>query len=693
LGGGVRKRRYRTIGPERLRATSKPMPAPRFRAQTTAAAGRVFGRSSGRVSLPVRVWGRLPGRRGPDSAATAAALLAALALFAGLALFGARWHWVEEAGSAERDGYVAQAEEILAGNLPRDPYRPALYPLLVAGLARLGLAPFTAARLLANAAAAGLALAAFAFGRRLAAPLASPLSSPGAPPPKGSPGERRAGRHAGTLAGGLAFAATAVNPNLWILGQHVTTDMPFAALAAGALLAGFAYLERPGRGAALAAGACLGLAAFTRANAWFLLPALAAAWWLASRSATRAGGGPHEAAAASVATGPATGAEAEPGGEGEAVVQANPAPGRRRLGDLALTAAAGLLLVLPHFLLRRAVFGDPFHDENWKNLAWKLHGHPDWSYLERVPFAGPGELLRADLGAILAGGIVELGRFLASGLGQLLGTPLHALVFAAGAAVMLAARPRAAGWLLGAGAVFLAGVAFSFFTWGRLLLVLLPLANALAFAPLGVALAGRWGGRRVGARALTAATLAAAALVAVLALVGVLAVKTAFYRLPAFVERHPYEEVAALRRLAEGVPPGTVLAGTSPFAGRYLDRPYVAVPDAFGPEVGAPERYLSRLRRLLAEERVAYLVIGAGDLRDRPPSLLAEEPPAPWLHGAGQGKTVRVWRVSPIAGEPPPEAASGPAGALASTCGQFAAGRRRRPEFPGPRAPGPAPLC
>jgi hypothetical protein len=52
--------------------------------------------------------------RGLDRAGRLA-LLAALLLFAGLALFGQRYHWVEEAGSAERDGYVRQAEQLLAG--------------------------------------------------------------------------------------------------------------------------------------------------------------------------------------------------------------------------------------------------------------------------------------------------------------------------------------------------------------------------------------------------------------------------------------------------------------------------------------------------------------------------------------------------------------------------------------------------
>ena len=183
------------------------------------------------------------------------ALLAAFILFIAFALFGARWHWVEEAGTAERDGYVAQAEQILAGSLPRDPFRPLLYPLLTAGLALLTRNAFLAARLLSNLAAAALAWQCWAYGRRLGGP----------------------------AAGTWAMALAAVNPNLWILGQHVSTDMFFAALAAGALLAGLRYLEEPGLGTALAGGALLGLAAFTRSNAVFLVPPLLAAWWLARR--------------------------------------------------------------------------------------------------------------------------------------------------------------------------------------------------------------------------------------------------------------------------------------------------------------------------------------------------------------------------------------------------------------------------
>jgi hypothetical protein len=141
-------------------------------------------------------------------------------------------------------------------------------------------------------------------------------------------------------------------------------------------------------------------------------------------------------------------------------------------------------------------------------------------------------------------------------------------------------------------------------------------------------------------------TLARAGTLAALGLVLLLAAKTFIFRLPAFVERHPVREVTMVRALAAATPPGTVLAGTSPFLGRYVERRYVDLPDAFGAEIAEPARYYARLERLLGDEGVDYLVAGRLDLRDRPAGLLAEQPPVPWLAPAGGDEEVRVWRVS-----------------------------------------------
>ncbi len=497
------------------------------------------------------------------------ALLASLLLFIGLAQFGARYHWVEEAGTAERDGYVGQAEQLLAGDLPQDPFRPPLYPLLTAGL---GLAigdPFTAARLVSNLAAAALAWIAWRTGRELGGP---------------SRGER---------VGGWAFALVAVNPNLWIIGQHTTTDMTFGALAAGALLTGLIYLRRPGPHPAWIAGALLGIAAFTRGNAIFLLPGLLLAFLFAGR------------------------------------------PIAPRLRHLIYAALAALPVCAALWAWRLAAFGDPFHDENWKNVAFKLYGYPDWSYLDRVPFHSLGEIVRADPLGIVRGGFAELGRFATSGLAQLVGTPLHAALFVAAGVWLIIRKDRAAGWLLGAGFLFLVALAFSFFAWGRLLLCLLPAAGAITFAALF--------GERPNPHGRTPVRKLALGLAAVLVLS--LGTKTAFRRLPAFVDRHPYWEVATLRQIERKLPPGTRLGGTSLFLDRYLTHPYVAIPDAFGPELHEPRLYLERLKHLVRAERIDYLVIGELDLRDRPKSLIGLAPPAPWLVPVERGAGGVVWRV------------------------------------------------
>lgn len=511
------------------------------------------------------------------------ALLASAALFLVLALFGARYHWVEEAGTAERDGYVSQAEELLRGKLPRDPYRPLLYPLLTAAFTSVAGDPFAVARTLSNLAAAALAWLAFAFGQRLG----------------------------GAAVGGWAMALTAVNPNLWIIGQHVTTDLCFAAFAAASLLAGLSYMEGEGSavsaasrplGAAVVAGATFGLAAFTRSNAWFLLPGLFLAWWWA------------------------------------------PGSRRRRLLHLAAALGVALLVLAPHWALRYRVFGDPFYSEAWKNLAWKLYGFPDWSYLERVPFAGVWEVIQHDPVAVVRGGLRELGRFFHSGLAQLLGTWVHVVLFVAGSVVAVHRWGRRGAYLLWSGGAFLALTAASFFTWGRLLLVLLPFANALA--------ASTWRASGPAQPALQSRAPATSwkrpvRLLGAVSMVLLLATKTVVFRLPAFVDRHPYVEVATARYLAAGLPPGRVLAGTSPFLGRYLERRdrYLYIPDAFGAEVESPELYFRHLAPLLRDHGVVYLVAGEVDLRSRPRVLVGQGEAVEWLSPHALGRGVWVWRV------------------------------------------------
>ena len=70
------------------------------------------------------------------------------------------------------------------------------------------------------------------------------------------------------------------------------------------------------------------------------------------------------------------------------------------------------------------------------------------------------------------------------------------------------------------------------------------------------------------------------------------------------IDRHPVAEIATLRALEEELPEDRSLAGLTPFLDRYLERPYVALPDAFGEEVTDPELYFRRLRPILEDEDV-----------------------------------------------------------------------------------------
>ncbi len=252
-----------------------------------------------------------------------------------------------------------------------------------------------------------------------------------------------------------------------------------------------------------------------------------------------------------------------------------------------------------------------------------------------MPYSGLLDVVLEDPAAVAREGGNELVRFLLgfeAGLGQLLGTWVHSLFFLSGLWFAVRARPREAGWLAFAWVSFLLAVAFSFFAWGRLLLVLIPPSYGLMFYTVGAPVQG-WSRR--------------AEMALALGLVGLLAVKTFAFRLPAFVDRHPYREVAVLKRLDASLPPGAGLAGTSPFLGRYLGRRYIALPDAFGPEIEDPRLYFEKIEPLLRRSGAAYLVAGQIDLRDRPVSLIESKSPVSWLQLVRKEDDVTVLRILP----------------------------------------------
>lgn len=511
---------------------------------------------------------------------------ASLTLFALLAVHGARAHPMEIVDGAEQDQHVAQVDRFLAGELPRDPIRPPLYPLLAAAVASLGLEPFAAARAVSNGASAALAALAWGIARRLGGP----------------------------VSGWIAFALVAAHPFVWTGGQEATTDPLFAALGALSWLCALEWLARPERRMAVAWGAALGLAWLTRGSAIFLLPG----FLLLPLFARRAGGEER---------------------------------GRRR-HDLVAAALACVAVGLPLLALRWDQFGDPFHDENWRSLAFKLYGEGDWSYLERAPFGGVLGVVAADPGRFVVGGLEQLLVLLRSGARMLFGHVAVALSAVAGLA--LARRRSSALWLATAALTYGIALAFAFYSWHRFLSILLPVA--LAFVAVSLGEPGRELLARIAPRALARwpRAPAAAGAAATLCVLGAFAGRTTREAIPRFVAAHPIAEARLLRELAGSLPPGSGIAGTRSFLARQVPgNRYVALPEPLGEELERPELYLERMRALFERERIGWLVAGAVGLGGRPRALLDERPPAEWLRAEHGDGSARLWRVVGLRDRPP----------------------------------------
>lgn len=281
-----------------------------------------------------------------DRAAYLLAALFTLLVF----LFGWQFHPVQSVG-AESDHYVERADALLAGEIPADPYRPLLYPLLAAaGGAVLG-DTFFAAKLVSNLAAGCLVLLCYLIGRSCF------------------------GREVGLFA--LVCAIT--NTQLVQAGVLAATDVLFSALSALVLLLALRTTDELRLSRAALLGAVFGLTFFTRYTALAVLPAIGLALVLA------------------------------------------PASLDRKLKAFGVFGLAAVLVLVPHMALTYAVFEAPFYTETWKNLAFKLYGNSDWSYLQRVPFDGLMHVIANDPLLFVRSALYEWYQFATARLPALLG--------------------------------------------------------------------------------------------------------------------------------------------------------------------------------------------------------------------------------------------------------------------------------
>jgi hypothetical protein len=472
--------------------------------------------------------------------------------------FGAAHHPIEEVNSGEWDNYVAQIDRVRNGELPTDPYRPALYPIASAATGALLGDSFAGARTVSSLFAALFVLSAFLVGRRL-------MSS---------------------TVGLFAATAMMLNHNVIRFGVHATTDMMFAGLAGMMVFAALRVSSNARFADIIHLALWFAMSYFTRYTAVGLLP-LAAITIVAGRS------------------------------------------GRRALPGLLVFALASVVFLLPHFVLTWKAFGDPLHNENWRNLAFKLYGNWDWTYLAGNPFDGTWSVIAHDPVRFLSSAARETAKFGALTLGHLGGYWLAGWLFTAFslAGIYVAARrpTRHRLVLLAFIAGYVLVICTFFYTSPRFMLPVIPACYVLAGCWLVVASTPR---RRI------------AALSTALVFLVITAVATA-REIPGFIDSHPLEELRAIERLEHEYGTGIAVLGTAPYFQRHLACEYRVL--KFRERVSTDDEFVAQLQRHAQD--ADFVVIGRLTGRGVPAMLVDATATPSFLEVVEANSAVAVYRV------------------------------------------------
>jgi hypothetical protein len=474
-------------------------------------------------------------------------LTAALLLF--LLLFGQQYHVIESVGSEEYDGYPDKAEQIRSGTLPRDPYRPLLYPAVSAGIGALLNDTFAGSRVTSSLFACLLLLMAYLIGRLLF----------------------------GEKAGLFVVAALALNYNVLTIGMNTTTDMMFSGLALCVIYVSLRANEGLNAGNVILLALFFALAYFTRYTAAFLIPAVLMSLMYVSSSASR----------------------------------------KKVVYMLLLCIGATALFLVPHFYITTKIFGSPFYNENWKNLAFKLYGGWDWTYFQRCPYNGLLQVLLSSPSAFIISSVLEIAKFFYSTLlylgGGGIAGALFAAAFLAGLYNELCVSDRRKIIVIAFLFIYVILSCSFFYSSPRFMLLILPLCYMFCGKfLLSDVFAGSFHlkGIRIGRR-----------IPVITVFLIVLGLSSARH-MNWYIDTHPVKELEAAIKLEETFGSGITVLGTFPFFKRYVEYDYIELEDAFGEEQTSDSLYFRKVRRIAEEKNADYVIIGRLSLGSRPKALL-----------------------------------------------------------------------
>ncbi|MFC1851156.1 ArnT family glycosyltransferase [candidate division CSSED10-310 bacterium] len=398
----------------------------------------------------------------------------------------------------------------------------------------------------------------------------------------------------------FALLALMLNYNTIIEGVHVMTDMTFSALALLTLLLTiYAYNNLRGSTVLLPA-LSFSLAYFTRYTAVALIPTIIISFFYLPAAQ----------------------------------------PLKKALNRLALFILATALFLLPHFILTTHVFGNPFYNENWKNLAYKVHPRLMWAVNGPPPFDGLWSVIAYAPSKFFMLSWQEGWRFIYPRLSILGGEGIAGVLFTAatlaGIYSLIFTLDRKKILILSFFFFYIALICASFTSFNRLMLPIMPLCYLLI---------GHFFFTDIfrGSFYLNKFNLPRTLPIIIIFLV--VSGAATVPHLQQFIQRHPLAELAAARFLQENYGAEISVLGSVPTLGRYVNYKYSTSPPGTAKTKKNKAQYYLKLRQLIIDEDVDYLIVGSHSLRNRPPDLVHGKNLPPFLHPLSLSGEVVIYQV------------------------------------------------
>jgi 4-amino-4-deoxy-L-arabinose transferase-like glycosyltransferase len=378
----------------------------------------------------------------------------------------------------------------------------------------------------------------------------------------------------------LATLALALNSLVVTCGLETATDMLSALLGLACLLLSMKLSERPNTRTIIGLGVCFSLAYFTRYTAVAALPCLFLALWLCPFPSNR----------------------------------------RRLLGAITL-ASTVLVCLLPHFALNTYMFGGPFNTRAVDSLSTKLASYAGDAFVSGPGVTNMTNLMMTQPGLVCMSFFQSLREWMVDGyIGWVAGnhlflaSALFTVALLGGVIASLMRVDRRVSLLLLYMITYFIIMCVFLVTMQRFFLPILPLCMLIAVRFMTEELPDE-GYLLKGVRV----TKQILALVLFLALLPV----GAFQAMADMIPRHPYQELAAAKRLEIEAGKNIVVAGTFPFFQRYVGYRYHHLSSDFGNK--GPQEVMDYFRKLgltLKENKADYIIVGSCSLGSRPRELL-----------------------------------------------------------------------